>query len=235
MTKSITLSIVFAVTVTHSIMASTIPPQLGDMPTRTLHAITGNMLGDGCLRRTGRKKDGKPTGNARFEMNKGVVAYDQAFDTYNNYYAPYSGVGFRTNSYFSNSLGIQVVQFHIFTKSIPLFTCLHSLWYTWDPILMKYIKVVPANISLMFSPLSLAHWIMDDGYFTDKTVILCTDNFTRSECERLQLLLGEYDIKSGIITQKGKFRIRIYRTSMPTLIELVRPHMHKAFLYKLGL
>lgn len=76
---------------------------------------------------------------------------------------------------------------------------------------------------------------MDDGYYTDKTVILCTDNFTKDECIRLQLLLAKYELKSGIITQKGKFRIRIYRTSMPTLIKLVTPHMHADFMYKLGI
>jgi hypothetical protein len=76
---------------------------------------------------------------------------------------------------------------------------------------------------------------MDDGYYTDKTVILCTDNFTRPDCERLQALLLEYSIHSGLIIQSGKYRIRIYRTSMATLIQLVKPHIHQDFLYKLGL
>jgi hypothetical protein len=99
------------------------------MPKNTLSVLTGNLLGDGCLRRTGRKKDGKPTANARFEMNKGVAAYDQALDTFNQYYKEYSGTGFRENTYFHSGLGQVVTQFHIFTRSLPIFTFLHSLWY----------------------------------------------------------------------------------------------------------
>jgi len=76
---------------------------------------------------------------------------------------------------------------------------------------------------------------MDDGYYTDKTLVLCTDNFTREECVRLQALLLQYSILTGLIVQSGKFRIRVYRGSMPRVISLVRPHMHPAFIYKLGL
>lgn len=203
------------------------------LPEDTLHAITGNLLGDGSLRR--KVKNGQPVGNALFEMNKGHVAKEQAFDTFNKYYKSLSGKGFRVNTYFSNSLGITVTQYHIFTQSLPVFTSLHSIWYLWNPDLRKFVKTVPKDISLMFSPLSLAHWIMDDGYYTDKTIVLCTDNFTKQECESLQALLLEYSIQSGLIIQKGKYRIRLYRSSVPIVIELVKSHMHKDFLYKLGL
>lgn len=76
---------------------------------------------------------------------------------------------------------------------------------------------------------------MDDGYYTDKTLVLCTDNFTVKDCNRLVELLHSYHIDSGLIVQKGKYRIRIYRKSLSKVIELVQPHMHKDFLYKLGL
>lgn len=239
---TILLLLICAVTVTScgeitsdTAMCSLPPLVASGMPKDTLHVITGNLLGDGCLRRTGRKKDGKPTGNARFEMNKAVVAHDKALSTFNNYYKPYSGKGFRRNTYFSGSLGHEVTQYHIFTRSLPLLTSLHALWYVWDPLQMKYVKVVPDNISEMFSPLSLAHWIMDDGYYTDATIILCTDNFTKAECQILQALLLEYSIQSGLIIQKGKYRIRLYRSSVRTVIQLVEQHMHKDFMYKLGL
>lgn len=76
---------------------------------------------------------------------------------------------------------------------------------------------------------------MDDGYYTDKTLILCTDNFTVPECQRLIRLLATYGIRSGIITQKGKPRIRVYRGSMPLVIDLVKPFMHHDLIYKLGI
>ena len=120
-------------------------------------------------------------------------------------------------------------------------TCLHELWYNWEPSQNKFIKIVPNCIELLFSPKSLAHWIMDDGYFDNygrtQTVILCTESFTKEECIIFQKLLLKYGI---ILTLKvrnkitNKYRIRISKLSMPKLRELVKPHMHSSFLYKLG-
>ena len=72
----------------------------------------------------------------------------------------------------------KVTQYHFRTKTQILYTALHSLWYKKDNERNKYIKIVPLNISEIFSEISLAYWIMDDGYFDSygraKTVILCT-------------------------------------------------------------
>jgi LAGLIDADG DNA endonuclease family len=176
---------------TDTLMA-VLPPLINIIPKDTLHVITGNMLGDGSLRRQkSRNKEGIIKSNALFEMNKGPNAYNHAWQLFNDHYKQFSSVGFRENNTFSKSLGKPVTQYHIFTRSLPIFTALHSLWYLWDANLNKYIKVVPQDIDLMFSPLSLAHWIIDDGYFTDNTIILCTDNFTQLDCVRLQALLLE--------------------------------------------
>lgn len=93
----------------------------------------------------------------------------------------------------------------------------------------------------MFSELSLAYWIMDDGYFDSygraKTIILCTESFTEEECIILQSLLEELEIKSTLKIRnkiKNRYRIRISKTSMDRVISLVLPHMHKDFWYKLG-
>jgi len=46
----------------------------------------------------------------------------------------------------------------------------------------------------MFSAISLAHWIIEDGYFYNygrtKTVLLCTESFTKAECVCLQEVLA---------------------------------------------
>jgi LAGLIDADG DNA endonuclease family len=51
----------------------------------------------------------------------------------------------------------------------------------------------------MFSEVSLAYWIMDDGYFDSygrtQTVLLCTESFTKEECIILQSVL---EIKSTL-------------------------------------
>ena len=52
----------------------------------------------------------------------------------------------------------------------------------------------------MFSEISLAYWIMDDWYFDShgrtKTVLLCTESFTKEECIILQSSLEKLNIKS---------------------------------------
>ena len=120
-------------------------------------------------------------------------------------------------------------------------TCLHELWYKWEPTQNKFIKIVPNCIELMFSPKSLAHWITDDGYFENygrtQTVILCTESFTKEECIKLQNLLLKNDIISTLKVRNkttNRYRIRISKLSVPKLRELVEPNMHSSFLYKLG-
>ena len=70
---------------------------------------------------------------------------------------------------------------------------------------------------------------------------MCTESFTtpkgQEECIILQNLLLKYDIISTLkVRNKAKniYRIRISKLSMRKLRELVEPHMHSSFLYKLG-
>ena len=52
------------------------------------------------------------------------------------------------------------------------------------------------------------------------------------------LLLEKLNIKSTLKIRdkiKNRYRIRISKTSMDTVISLVKPHMHNDFLYKLGI
>lgn len=83
---------------------------------------------------------------------------------------------------------------------------------------------------------------MDDGYFDSygrtKTIFICTESFTKEECIILQSVLAKLNIKSTLkIRDKinNRYRIRISKTSMDTVILLVKPYMHKYFLYKLGI
>lgn len=92
---------------------------------------------------------------------------------------------------------------------------------------------------------------MEDGYFDNygraKTVLLCTECFTKAECELLQQVLLSMGIKSSLkirpsiskdsqkgVTANKNYRIRISKTSMPLLRSLVTPYMHQSMMYKLG-
>ena len=121
----------------------------------------------------------------------------------------------------------------ISTRSLPIFTTLHSLWYVWHPELGKFIKIVPQTIGSMFGPIALAHWIMDDGYFDSygrvNTIILCTECYTKSECLILIKVLGSIGIIATLKRRnpvKDTYRLRISSTSIAIVRELVTPHMH---------
>lgn len=82
---------------------------------------------------------------------------------------------------------------------------------------------------------------LGDGYFTEGSLKICTDNFTKDEVLKLiEVLSVKYDIKATINKRTNpdgaiKWRIRISKTSMDKLILLVRSHIISEMFYKLGL
>lgn len=104
--------------------------------------------------------------------------------------------------------------------------------------MIRYRKIVPTCISEIFG--SIAHWIIEDGYYipTRQTILLCTENFTKEDCEKLVNVLTSFGIKSSVThhsKKKSTYRIRISKTSIETVRNLVLPYFHKEFMYKLGL
>jgi len=222
---------------------STIPPSLLSIPKETLHIITGNMLGDGAIQYKKVLKFGKVIGSAKFSMTMDTYSLNYLNHLYQTVYSQFILSGLRPypNVNLPQYLDKTITQYSFNTRSLPLFTSLHNIWYTWNEDLNKFIKIVPSNISEMFSSVSLAYWIMDDGYFDGygrtKTILLCTESFSKTECILLQSLLSDLGIKTTLkIRNKDKdlYRIRFSKTSVPLVRDLVTPYMHKDFLYKLG-
>jgi hypothetical protein len=81
---------------------------------------------------------------------------------------------------------------------------------------------------------------MEDGFFHQGTVILCTESFTREEQELLiTALYSKFWIKATLnkrisSTSVNSFRIRISKKDMGKLITLVKPFFIPEMLYKLG-
>jgi LAGLIDADG DNA endonuclease family len=68
----------------------------------------------------------------------------------------------------------------------------------------RFIKGLPSNIYELLTPLGLALWIMDDGYWNN-TVYLCTDNFTLDEVNKLIIILeSKFALKTTINTKTRK-------------------------------
>ena len=112
----------------------------------------------------------------------------------------------------------------------------------------KNIKIVPKNSINRLTPVSLAYWIMDDGSFNKSKgyLILCTDSYCKEDVLYLiSILNAKFSLSSGLVqvsrptvqenSTKVYYRIRINKSSMPSLIELVKPYFIPSMLYKLGL
>ena len=223
-------------------LSTILPIILNSIPKNKLHIITGNMLGDGSISYTKNRK-GEYSGQAKYSMTMDTYSLNYLNYLFLTVYGEYcnSGIYPYPNIKLPQHEGKIIKQYSFTTLSHPLFSELHSLWYKLNDKENKYIKIVPQHIEEMFSPISLAHWIMDDGYFDGygrtKTTFLCTESFNKSDCVRLQSLLDKFNIKSTLKIRNKEantFRIRISKTSMPLLRVLVKPYMHNDFLYKLG-
>jgi ubiquinol-cytochrome c reductase cytochrome b subunit len=98
-------------------------------------------------------------------------------------------------------------------------------------------KVVPACIETYLTPLALAIWVQDDGCkFKNKGFKFCTNGYTLTEVKLLSSVLNnKYGLKTSLIKTGvvNQYNIYITKSSMETLIKIVKPHMHESMLYKL--
>jgi hypothetical protein len=207
------------------------------VPKSTLYTITENMSGDGSLSKINR-------GEGKYSMTMDVYSLNYLNYFNQTIYSQFTDTKIYAypNSLLPQHKNKEITHYHLRTRTHPIFTTLHSLWYKWDNAKNKFIKIVPLNISELFSEISLAYWIMDDGYFDShgrtQTIFLCTESFTKEECIILQSVLEKLGIKSTLKVRdkiNNIYRIRISKTSMHRVIYLVKQHMHKDFLYKLGI
>jgi hypothetical protein len=134
----------------------------------------------------------------------------------------------------------------------------------------KNIKVLPANIADLLTPIALAYWVSGcrlrsdptgwttlrsdptgwttagagavalsgpDGSQTTGRVTLCTDSFTVAEVDLLRsILLDKFHIPSTrYLIRADQYRIRIAKSSMPSLQSLVCPHMPPSMRFRVGL
>ncbi|KZT12222.1 LAGLIDADG DNA endonuclease, partial [Laetiporus sulphureus 93-53] len=108
---------------------------------------------------------------------------------------------------------------------------LHELYNAFYP---NDTKVLPMSLLIFMDAVTLAHWIMCDGYNESNCgLVLCTDNFTMQEvCTLIGFLHYNFGF-NFLATEKGHHIIYITAASMSYLCSLVGPHMHPHFMYKI--
>lgn len=139
---------------------------------------------------------------------------------------PYGGQNF------NKSTGNIDQAFFFNTMTLPCFDYFYDLFY------VGRIKIVPAMIYDLLTPIGLAYLIMGDGSFhkRDHYVILCTEGFTNSDNALLMsVLVNKFGLSCRLSRHKETSRIVIRRESLALLQSLVVPYIIPSMLYRVGL
>ena len=205
---------------------------------KTLEVITGELLGDGYIKRL------KNTARLEFTFSSKILHYVN-YLKFNmlkeicNDTKPTPWPKDNPSQYWFSSI------------SMPILQNMHDEWYKLNidkkDSSNKYIKILPSNIYDLLTPISIAHWLMGDGYYETRsyTTMFCTDNFTKDEISILvDILYDKFNIEATIMDRKYKdkfdndvlhFRLKINKYDLDKLIKLVKPHMIPEMYYKLGI
>jgi hypothetical protein len=183
--------------------------------TPTQHAVlVGSLLGDGTLRRQGKKL------NALFEVNHAYKFKDYV-DWKWQHFRDYvltppkrrAGNGKR-------------VAYRFTTRSLPIFTN-YFLWFYCEGK-----KRVPPDLEL--DTLSLAVWFMDDGSKSRDAWYFNTQQFSIEEQEFLRALLKEsFGIECALNRDKQYFRLRVTLQSTVLMSKIIGSYVLPCLRHKL--
>lgn len=125
---------------------------------------------------------------------------------------------------------INIIRFNTWTYKS--FNWIYNEWYD------NKIKRIPLSLKDYFTPLTLAIWIMDDGYKSGKGLKLSTNSFKYNELLFLiKLFYDKYDIKVSIVKTGvyNQYNLYIWKESIPKLFNLVKPYIIPSMKYKLNI
>nr|WVH37975.1 LAGLIDADG endonuclease [Fomes fomentarius] len=113
------------------------------------------------------------------------------------------------------------------------------MFYKFNHLTNKYVKIVPDNILDLMDPIVLAYLIQGDGNF-DKSrnrVRIYTNSYHKLEVENLALAIKT---KLNIYTEKlhdrkDQWILTIGANNLDLLRKIVIPYFHPTMYYRLGL
>jgi len=188
---------------------------VGSLTQQQKSIIVGCILGDGYLRKLPGRKD------AFLEINHSIKAkeyVDWKYSILKN---------ICKSAPKARKIDEKRIAYRFFTKQHPEITEMYKQFYQSGK------KVIPKNFRL--DPLMLAVWFMDDGSKTKKgDVYLNCQQFDFQSQRRLLHALRLLKIRARMNKDKKYYRIRIYKESIPRLLELIRPYLVSSMRYKVA-
>ena len=200
------------------------------LPQQLNSILIGIMLSDGGMYRS------SPTANVRFEMSFGEKYKSLAFH-----------IGELFKDYMSNPVKpIEIkgknkvyINYRLKTKTLPVFNSYFEMFYKFNHLTNKYVKIVPDNIIDLMDPIVLAYLIQGDGNFDQSRnrVRIYTNSYQKQEVENLALAIQtKLNIYTAILhDRKDQWILSIGAKNLDLLRKIVIPYFHLTMLYRLGL
>lgn len=186
--------------------------------------LVGTILGDGYLQTTGAK-------NARIRLEHSAKQKDYLFwkwQQLGNLFSKEPQKMVRFNPVF----GKKYEYFRCQSNSTPTLGKLRSVFYD------SKIKIIPKNLAEYLTPLSLAVWFMDDGYYyhRDKVAYLYLPDYAEEDIETLEEVLKElFALEPRFCRKKGKKGGNFYFPVNETqkLFSIIAPYIIESMRYKI--
>jgi len=176
--------------------------------------IQGSALGDGYIRQMPGRKD------AFLEINHSIKAKEYVDWKFSNL----------KNLCLSSPKERIIDERRI---AYRFFTCQHSeITEIYEKFYENKKKRFPKNFEL--DPISLAVWFMDDGSRTKKgDFYLNSQQFSMNDQKKMLHALRVIGIRARLNKDKKYHRIRIYKESIPKLIDIIKPWIVPSMKYKI--
>lgn len=184
--------------------------------------LFGTILGDGCLQKTGKK-------NARLRLEHGgsqkeyllwkVKKFGKFFQGKPKYLQRIHPISKRKYSYWRHQ-----------SQSTPYLGKLRNIFYPDGG------KKIPEYLEKYLTPVTLAVWYMDDGYYysRDRCGYLYLGNVSQREAETVALaLLKNFNIATRVKQKKKGYAIYFSPEETQKLKNLIKGHILHQFDYKL--
>jgi hypothetical protein len=177
--------------------------------------IVGSLLGDGYLRIVPGRRD------ALFEVNHSFSQKEYV----DWKYQVLQSICRSEPKMRSGNAGRIAYRFS--TRQTQELTGLHGMFYASGR------KLIPPQLQL--DSVMLAVWFMDDGSrCRESDVYLNTQQFSRADQERCIQMLSRMNIESTLNRDKEYWRVRIKKSSISILYDIIFAHIIPSMKYKLG-
>jgi len=205
-------------------VASTPDPK-STLSNNNSHVLVGLLLGDANLQRRSR------TSNTRLHFTQSEKHFYFFINVFNIFKSfcnlPEDNLNFIPQPKIKIVKGISYKIYTFTTLQLPCFNFYYEMFYPNGK------KIVPGNIDVYLSPITLAYWIMCDGSLQNQGIHLNTYGFNLNDNKILVNALNKnFNIQCTIHNHKSGFRIYINKADFSSIKHLLLPHMDPSMLYK---